>query len=99
MYPADRARFRHKFDKLSRRAAKTPLTSLLAGIKSATRLTTGAAIAQRFNASGLVEGVCGNKTIGARSKCKRGIQTGFGSAEPRRERRPILLAGLFFSSR
>jgi hypothetical protein len=37
-YPANRARFYVCFDKLSRRAAKTPLTSLLAGIKSATRL-------------------------------------------------------------
>lgn len=38
MYPADRARFRDEIDKLSRRATKTPLTSLLASIKSATRL-------------------------------------------------------------
>jgi hypothetical protein len=38
MYPADRACFGGQIDKLSRRAAKTPLTSLLAGIKSATRL-------------------------------------------------------------
>ena len=37
MYPADRARFGVRIDMLFRSSAKTPLTSVLADIKSATR--------------------------------------------------------------
>jgi hypothetical protein len=36
-YPEVRARFETGIDKLSRRAKKTPLTAMLAGVQSATR--------------------------------------------------------------
>jgi hypothetical protein len=83
MYPADRARFLNEFDKLSRRAAKTPLTSLLAGIKSATRTITCCASRKKAKFNGSDETGCGDKTIGARSECNSGVKLGLGSAEPR----------------
>jgi hypothetical protein len=89
VYPVDRARFCVDFDKLSRRAAKTPLTPLLAGIKSATRPLARSARLEKARAQRRSDEVVrGEKTIGARSECKSGIKTCLGSPEPGRSGGP-----------
>jgi hypothetical protein len=85
MYPADRARFCVDFDKLSRRVGKTPLTSLLAGIKSATRPIDRSTSLDKARANGgHTRRVAVTKQSGRGRNANRASNLGLGSAEPRR---------------
>jgi hypothetical protein len=98
MYSADRARFHNEIDKLSHGAAKTPLTSLLAGIKSATRPIACYASPDKAQQRGDRTKLCGKKTIGARSECKSASKLAW-LAGAKAGRRTEWLTGPFFSSR